>query len=90
LLTPELIPSKFKESDFAPKYKIWCEKIEKVENTFDYEELLTKVVFAIKDTKESKITEPESVVVEPPKLEIDLSDEEDNNADDATNRAAKE
>ena len=76
LLTPHQLPAKFQEVDFAPKYKIWIEKIKQVEDTLKYDDLLRQVIgaFRLSQDKSAVTVKLPPPAVQAPKLVIELGD----------------
>jgi hypothetical protein len=76
LLTPRELPAKFQEVDYAPKYKIWIEKIKKVEDTLNYDDLLKWAIgaFRLSQDKSAVTVMLPPPAVQAPKLVIELDE----------------
>ena len=74
LLTPQKLPAKFQEVDFAPKYKIWIKKIKKVKDTLKYDNLLRQAIgaFRLSQDKSAVTVKLPPPAVQAPKLVIKL------------------
>lgn len=77
LLTPK-IPAKFQEVEFAPKYRIWVEKIKQVSQTLDGADLLKRAMNAVcrGEDKYTFTIEPPPPLIQAPKLVIELDHDE--------------
>ena len=76
LLTPWKLPAKFQEIDFAPKYKIWMEKIKQVKDTLKYDDLLRQAIgaFRLSQDKSAVTVKLPPLAVQAPKLVIKLDE----------------